>query len=96
MRMLFPIAAVIVVLAGTPSFAEEQQPIPPGESPADVARRAADRLVNALRGLIGSIPQYAMPEVLPNGDILIRRKPPEPAAPAEPSAPVPAEKPTRT
>jgi len=43
----------------------------------DEARRlaleAAGRMLRALDMFLGDLPQYAAPEVLPNGDILLRR-----------------------
>jgi len=42
-----------------------------------LAREAAERLVTTLRMLLQYVPQYEMPEVLDNGDIIIRRKHPE-------------------
>ncbi len=56
----------------------------PGVAPAEAQQRgldeaeemaveALDRLMKALRLVIDTIPQYEAPEVLPNGDILIRR-----------------------
>jgi hypothetical protein len=38
------------------------------------ARQAIDRLLQSLNRLIEAVPSYEAPEVLPNGDILIRRK----------------------
>lgn len=57
---------------------KETKPSPADEA-AELARRAAEKIVEALRAVIASIPQYEAPEVLPNGDILIRRKHPPPA-----------------
>ncbi|MGB0749965.1 MAG: hypothetical protein ACPGO3_14580 [Magnetospiraceae bacterium] len=45
--------------------------------------QAARALMMTLEVLLGSIPQYEAPVILPNGDILIRRKRPE----AEPDLP---------
>lgn len=42
-----------------------------------LAREAAERLMTTLRMLLQYVPQYEMPEVLDNGDIIIRRKHPE-------------------
>ncbi|PKP79460.1 MAG: AAA+ family ATPase [Alphaproteobacteria bacterium HGW-Alphaproteobacteria-2] len=45
-------------------------------------------LVADLRGKIDDLGRYEMPEVLENGDIIIRRKPPAPDTPLpEPPAP---------
>jgi len=42
-------------------------------SPQDLAREGAQRLLDALEGLLQVIPQYGVPKVLDNGDILIPR-----------------------
>ena len=40
----------------------------------DMAREAIEQLLRALELMIQSIPQYEMPEIEENGDIIIRRK----------------------
>jgi hypothetical protein len=50
----------------------------PTESPGALAREGLEQMMQALRLLVESIPQYELPEVLENGDIIIRRKRPEP------------------
>ena len=51
----------------------------------DMARGAIEQLMRALELMIDSIPQYEMPEIEENGDIIIRRKRrtprPEPGVP---------------
>ncbi len=51
----------------------------------DMARGAIEQLMRALEMMIDSIPQYEMPEIEENGDIIIRRKRrtprPEPSVP---------------
>lgn len=87
------IAATFIVLTLGSGVALAQTPTSPPpptlEQQADEAARAMrDALERAMRlfdGVLGSIPQYEMPEVLPNGDIIIRRIPP--AAPAPPQRP---------
>lgn len=53
------------------------------DKPADTIERGAQLVIDGLRAFFSSIPQYAAPEVLPNGDIIIRRINPETEAPAE-------------
>lgn len=43
------------------------------EPPADTIERGAQMVLDGLRAFFSSIPQYETPEVLPNGDIIIRR-----------------------
>ena len=38
------------------------------------AREAAGRIIGALELLVKAVPQYKAPEIMPNGDIVIRRK----------------------
>ena len=44
------------------------------EDPAELARQGMERMLRALNLMIEMIPQYEMPQVLENGDIIIRRK----------------------
>jgi hypothetical protein len=47
-----------------------------GQAPSDLARDGLEQMMRALSLLVKSIPQYELPEVLDNGDIIIRRKDP--------------------
>ena len=47
------------------------------------ASEALRSLLSLLEGIIESVPQYELPEVLENGDIIIRRVPVEPEEPPE-------------
>ncbi len=54
----------------------------------DMAREAIEQLMRALELMIDSIPQYELPEIQENGDIIIRRKRRTPRSePGEPDAP---------
>ena len=54
----------------------------------DMARGAIEQLMRALELMIDSIPQYEMPEIEENGDIIIRRKRQAPRPkPDQPRAP---------
>ncbi len=60
-------------VASTPALAS-------GETRAEIerlAREAAERIVAAIDLLLRVIPQYEAPEIMPNGDIIIRRIPPD-------------------
>ena len=52
-------------LAGAPSDRERAE---------EMAREAIEQLLRALELMIESIPQYELPEVNEDGDIIIRRK----------------------
>ena len=59
-------------LAPSDLRAEDQEE----ETPSELARQGMERLVRAIELMLEMIPQYEAPEVLPNGDIIIRRKNP--------------------
>lgn len=69
------------LLATGPALAQSTPPRDTAKDAEDMAREAIDKLMRAMSMLIQSIPQYETPEMLPNGDIVIRRK-----QPAEPKA----------
>lgn len=52
-----------------PSMAADEET----ETPSEMAREGMDRMLRAIELMIEMIPQYEMPEVLENGDIIIRR-----------------------
>lgn len=52
---------------------------PENESPGELAREGIEQMMRALRLLVDSIPQYELPEMLDNGDIIIRRRDLQPA-----------------
>ena len=63
----------LTVLA-SPVLAQTQAPTPPqDQQPGALARDAIDKLMRALSLAIENLPQYAMPELNENGDIIIRR-----------------------
>lgn len=75
------VAAVLtvgLVLAGSPAMVRAQEEPPKEKSPEELAREGADRLMRALEGLLQVIPQYGVPRIEENGDIVIPRlNPPE-------------------
>ena len=76
----------ITMLALAPLSVQAGDPMALEESEIDKATRsmeeAAKNLTNILGLVLRSIPQYEMPLILPNGDILIRRVRSEDKAPA--------------
>ncbi|WP_395017409.1 hypothetical protein [Dongia sp.] len=71
--------AAVIALSGSPSAASAQD-----STMQDAQKQAVEgigKLLEALQMFVKSVPQYSAPEVLPNGDIIIRRVPqkPEPA-----------------
>ena len=83
-RALIATAAVFVLFAG-PLAAQQPAPKDGSREAEELARDAIDKLMRAMNLLIQSIPQYEMPEMLPNGDIVIRRKRPERDPPTTPT-----------
>lgn len=72
------------------SVEPEPKPAPANPSaPAELAREGVAKILQALEKLIESVPQYQMPEIDENGDIILRRKRPETPAPPAPSSPAP-------
>lgn len=67
---IFLIGLSLAVAAGPVRAASD-------EAPADTIERGAQLVIDGLRAFFASIPQYEPPEVLPNGDIIIRRVKPD-------------------
>ena len=53
------------------------------DTPGELARESIEQMMRALRLLVDSIPQYELPEMLDNGDIIIRRRNPHDPAPSD-------------
>lgn len=66
----------LVLLPATAGATENTAPeqTADNQAPGDMAREGLEQMMRALRLLVESIPQYELPEVLDNGDIIIRRK----------------------
>ena len=74
---LAAVALSLAVSLAVPAAAEESgEP----EAPGELARDGLEQLLRALEAFVDMIPQYEMPEINENGDIIIRRK--REAAPA--------------
>ena len=84
------LAVALVVAVAGPALAQAQSPAPPQEErPGALARDAIERMMRALSLAIENLPQYGMPELSENGDIIIRRlnpraEKPKPPAPQNP------------
>jgi hypothetical protein len=63
--------------ASAPALAEDDQDRTDEEDPMELAEEGVQKLIFALELMLQAIPQYAMPEILENGDIIIRRVDPE-------------------
>ncbi len=67
--------------AGRSAAAESQ-------SPSELAREGVAKMLEAFNKFVDSMPQYEMPQLNENGDIILRRKRPEPA-PVQPPVKTP-------
>ena len=74
-RLAVMTAAAISLAAASPIRADTA---PGATDRAEQAlKEGADKIMRALELMIRAIPQYEMPEVLENGDIIIRRRNPD-------------------
>lgn len=62
-------ASVTAMPLASSAYAEEQQP-------EEMISEGAGLIINAIELMLLAIPTYEAPEVLPNGDIIIRRAKP--------------------
>ena len=77
MARLLPIAGFALALSlATPVHAHEHG------TPGDLALEKLEQIIEGLRRMIDELPLYESPEVLDNGDIIIRRKRPGEERPA--------------
>lgn len=91
-KAFIPAAFAVALLSGAgvalapccTAFAADRQ-LNESEEPGELAREGLEQMMRALRLLVDSIPQYELPEMLDNGDIIIRRK--DPQAPRKPEDP---------
>jgi hypothetical protein len=77
-------AAVILAMTATavPAFAEAPQ-ADEARRPGEIARHGVDSLLRAFDQFVNALPQYALPELNAQGDIIIRRKTPRPDMPSK-------------
>ena len=78
-RRIGAAAAALTLLLGTvaPATAQdggEGQSEQEQQNPGAMALEGAQRLMNALESILQMIPQYGMPEIRENGDIVIPRR----------------------
>ena len=69
---------LIVTMLAVPMGAARADSLQDSTAEAErLAGEALSKIMRALNLMVDSVPQYAAPEVLPNGDIIIRRLKPE-------------------
>jgi hypothetical protein len=75
-RRFLPAAAILALtVAAAPAFAEAPQS-DEARHPGQIARQGVDSLLRAFDQFVNALPQYALPELNAQGDIIIRRKNP--------------------
>lgn len=83
--------SLATLLAAMPAAAQDAT----GKPPSDTEQAIVDALTRTLELLSRTFDQvmiYEVPELLPNGDIIIRRKRPKPNLPEMPAPPSPDDK----
>jgi len=78
-QVLLVSAITLFVSVSAPVMAQSND-----DSPESLATEGITKLMDALGVFIKSIPQYEAPEILDNGDIIIRRKNPSDEEKEEP------------
>lgn len=80
-QTLFGLLVAMSMVFGPVALAHEPQQ-PKTETPGGMLEDATRQILKAFEMMLMAIPQYESPEILENGDIIIRRKHPEPTPPA--------------
>ena len=100
-KTFIAVAAAGLIAAGAAANAHAQATTgsePPAKGPLDDIQQsvvsAIEKGLDILSIAIGKVLPYKLPEVLPNGDIIIRYVPPEP--PPAPPAETPTDEPQKT
>lgn len=92
------VAGLIAIGVAASAHAQATTTEPPPKGPLDDIEQsvisAIEKGLNILSVAIGKVLPYELPEVLPNGDIIIRYVPPEP--PPAPPPETPADEPQKT
>ncbi len=75
--------AALVMIAPAAGWTQEPRRDDPKAQAEELLREATDKLLLALELMLQVIPQYEMPEITEDGDIIIRRKRPGESRPPE-------------
>lgn len=73
LRLILAAVLLAALAAPGPAAAQSQPPSGKEESPEELAREGVERLMRALEGILKAIPQYGVPRVEEDGDIVIPR-----------------------
>lgn len=81
--LLVIVTAAAMSLSGTFALGADPKPEMDAQDRAEEAlKEGAEKIMRALELMMRAVPQYEVPEVLENGDIIIRRRNPDrPSAP---------------
>ena len=91
-RLWLPVVAAVTALTVLPPCSRADPPSA-GATPQEQAMQGLELVMKGLKGMIEQVPLYGPPEILPNGDIIVRRiSPPPPGEPAPATAPAPAQR----
>ena len=80
-QMSLGVALICPMVFTGPALADEPAKPPEKETPSELFKEATRGILKALGLMLQSIPQYETPEILDNGDIIIRRKNPKTTPP---------------
>ena len=69
-------ALILTILLGAGPVLAEEQPTP--QSPPDLMRESARRILEGIRRLVDQMPMFEPPRVTPEGDIILKRLRPPP------------------
>jgi hypothetical protein len=69
------LAAAVFIIAALAAGGAIAAEAPKTRNPEQMIREGAERILDGVRQFIERIPQYAPPEFLPNGDIILRKLP---------------------
>ena len=83
--------SLAALLAAMPAAAQDVTRKPPGDTEQAIVD-ALTRTLELLSRTFDQVMIYEVPELLPNGDIIIRRKRPKPDLPEMPAPPSPDDK----
>lgn len=82
-RRFLPAATLLLLTAtAAPAFAEAPGADTP-RRPGEIARERVDEVLRSLEKFVAELPRYGLPEITEQGDIIIRRKNPDPNMPAK-------------
>lgn len=77
MSKTYLMAIIMAAMISSPAVLANSHKAPETETPREMIEEATRQILKAFEIMLKAIPQYAAPEILDNGDIIIRRKHPK-------------------